>query len=64
MEVGKLVERWTPRRLEIERKYDYRCSVLPFVFATLVKQGRISEKDLHGFDRGKIELILGVASRL
>jgi hypothetical protein len=66
-EVSELwsLENWlTQRRVEIDRKYDYRYSVLPFVFAALVKQGRISENDLHGLDREKIELILGVASRL
>jgi hypothetical protein len=42
-ELWKLESWLTERRLEIGRKYDYRYSVLPFVFATLVKQGRISE---------------------
>jgi hypothetical protein len=38
------LERWlTQRRREIERKYDYRYSVLPVVFATLIRQGWISE---------------------
>jgi hypothetical protein len=50
--------------LEIERKYDYRYSVLPFVFATLLSEGRISENDLRGLDQGKIELIHGVSSSL
>ncbi len=63
-ELWKLESWLTERRLEIGRKYDYRYSVLPFVFATLVKQGRISENDLHGLELGKIELILGIASRL
>ena len=36
--------------------------VLPFVFATLLKQGLIIENDLHGLGPEKIELILGVAS--
>lgn len=58
------LESWlTHRRLEIERKYDYRYSVLLLVFATLLKQGLISENDLHGLGSEKIELILGVASR-
>ncbi len=58
-------ENWlTQRRLEIERKYDFRYSVLPLVFAALVNEGRISEKDLHGLELEKIELILGAASRL
>jgi Photoprotection regulator fluorescence recovery protein len=52
------LERWlTQRRLEIERKYDYRYSVLPFVFATLLKEGCITENDLHGLGQEKFELI-------
>ena len=46
-EVSELwrLESWlTQRRIETDRKYDYRYSVLPFAFATLLKQGRISEK--------------------
>jgi hypothetical protein len=62
-EVWRL-ERWlAERRIEIDRKYHYRYSVLPIVFAELVKQGRIAENDLHGLAPEKIELILG-ASRL
>jgi Photoprotection regulator fluorescence recovery protein len=66
-EVSQLwrLESWlTQRRLEIDRKYDYRYSVLPLVFAVLVKECRMSEKDLHGLDTEKIELIFGVASRV
>jgi hypothetical protein len=45
------LESWlTQRRLEIERKYDYRYSVLPLVFATLLSQGHISEDDLRGLE--------------
>jgi Photoprotection regulator fluorescence recovery protein len=59
------LESWlTQRRLEIDRKYDYRYSVLPFVFATLLQQGRITENDLQGLHTEKIELILGIALRL
>ncbi|MBV9181249.1 MAG: hypothetical protein JO356_08050 [Acidobacteria bacterium] len=59
------LESWlTQRRLEIERKYDYRYSALPLVFATLLNQRRIRESDLHGLGPEKIELILGVASQL
>jgi hypothetical protein len=57
------LERWlTKRRLEIERKYDYRHSVLPVVFATLLKEGRIREDDLRGLSLEKLELIRRVAS--
>jgi hypothetical protein len=59
------LESWlTQRRREIDRKYDYRYSVLPLVFAQLVKQGRVAENDLHGLDPEKIEAIVGMASRL
>jgi hypothetical protein len=59
------LERWlTERRREIERKYDFRYSVLPIVFATLVKQGLLSGNDLDGLDQEKIELILGAAAHL
>lgn len=34
------LERWlTQRRLAIDRKYDYRYSMLPIVFATLPQEG-------------------------
>lgn len=57
------LEHWlTQRRLDIERKYDYRYSVLPFVFATLLKQGHLSEQDLLGLGVEKLELIRGLAS--
>ncbi len=57
------LEHWlTQRRLDIERKYDYRYSVLPFVFATLLKQGHLSEQDLLGLGVEKVELIRGLAS--
>jgi Photoprotection regulator fluorescence recovery protein len=59
------LESWlTERRREMERQYDYRYSVLPFVFATLLKQGRLSESDLHGLAVEKVELIRSIASRL
>ncbi|MBV9265250.1 MAG: hypothetical protein JO061_03685 [Acidobacteriaceae bacterium] len=59
------LESWlAERRRELDRKYDYRYSVLPIVFATLVKQGRITEKDLHGLAPEKVGLILGLAHSL
>jgi len=43
------LERYLPqRREEIERKYDYRYSVLPLVFGNLVREGRLSEEELYG----------------
>jgi Photoprotection regulator fluorescence recovery protein len=59
------LESWlTQRRRELERQYDYRYSVLPFVFAQLLQQGRLREDDLHGLALEKIELIRSMASQL
>jgi len=58
------LESWlTQRLLEIDRKYDYRYSVLQFVFSTILQQGSINENDLQGLYTEKIELIRGIASR-
>ena len=38
----------------IEQKYDYRYSVLIFVFATLVKEGWLRETDLKGLSEDKL----------
>ena len=65
-EVSELwqLESWlTQRRREIERQYDYRYSVLPFVFTTLIQQGRLRESDLHGLALEKMELIRNMASQ-
>ena len=42
---------------EIERKYDYRYSVLIFVFATLLKEGWLQETDLKGLNVDKLQKI-------
>ncbi len=45
------------KQREIERKYDYRYSVLVGVFARLLAEGWITEKDLAGLGPEKLELI-------
>ena len=47
----------TKRRNEIDRKYDYRYSVLPEVFGELVREGRIYEKELHGLAEDKLAFV-------
>ncbi len=42
---------------EIARQYDFRYSVLPMVFADLIRSGRLSEESLRGLDEGKIRLV-------
>lgn len=38
----------TQRRQEIDRKYNYRYSVLPLVLANLLSGGRLNENELQG----------------
>jgi hypothetical protein len=47
----------TKRRLEIDRQYDYRYSVLPEVFGNLIRKGRVREEDLRGLSDDKLEYI-------
>jgi hypothetical protein len=61
--IGQPSELWelerclTERRQEIDRKYDFRYSVLPLVFARLIREGRLSEQELHGLAEDKLVLI-------
>jgi 2-phospho-L-lactate guanylyltransferase (CobY/MobA/RfbA family) len=57
------LERYLPqRREEIERKYDYRYSVLPLVFGNLVREGRLSEEELYGLAPDKLGYIRRLAT--
>jgi Photoprotection regulator fluorescence recovery protein len=57
------MERWlTQRRQEIDSKYDFRYSVLPLVFANLLRDGRISDHELRGLGQDKLELTRRAAS--
>ncbi len=52
------LESWlTERREDINRRYDYRYSVLPIVFAHLVRDGHLRIDVLHGLGSEKLELI-------
>jgi photoprotection regulator FRP-like protein len=56
------LERWlTQRRQQIDRTYDYRYSVLPLVFGTLIREGRLSEQELHGLAEDKLACIRQLA---
>lgn len=52
------------KREETDDKYDYRYSVLIFVFARLMKDGYISKTDLFGISESKIQAIEEKAKRL
>ena len=52
------MERWLAERREsIDRMFDFRYSVLPFVFAKLLRDRRLSENDLHGLAKQKLDAI-------
>jgi Photoprotection regulator fluorescence recovery protein len=52
------LENWlTERRRGINRRYDYRYSALPLVFAHLPRDGRLIENDLNGLEQEKLDLI-------
>ena len=52
------LEAWLgERRRRIDRDFDYRYSVLPLVFANLLREGRITEDDLHGLAPDKLDCI-------
>jgi hypothetical protein len=56
-DVWDLEHHLTQRRLEIDREYDYRYSVLPEVFGTLLRKGRVREEDLRGLRDDKVDYI-------
>jgi hypothetical protein len=59
------LEDWlAERRQDINRRYDYRYSVLPIIFAHLIRDGRLREEDLKGLRPEKLEQITRSASLL
>jgi Photoprotection regulator fluorescence recovery protein len=59
-ELWELERYLTQRRQEIDRRYNYRYSVLIFVFADLIRKGQLGEEELRGLGQDKIEYILGL----
>lgn len=51
----------TEKRNETDQKYDYRYSVLRFVFARLLHEGWIKQEDLAGISEDKLQEIFGIA---
>jgi hypothetical protein len=61
-DVWELERYLTERRKAIDRQYDYRYSVLLFVFADLIRKGRLREEDLCGLGEEKLEHIRQMAT--
>jgi hypothetical protein len=49
------------RRHDIDGKYEYRNSVLIFVFSRLVKEGWLNINELEGLDKDKLAKIAALA---
>ena len=63
-DLWKLEAYLTHSRKEIDRKYDYRYSVLPHVFGNLIWEGRLSEEELRGLRQDKLERVRSSAKVL
>ncbi len=50
------------RRRELDAKYDYRYSRLILVFGRLIREGRLTEAQLEGLSRDKLESIRRVST--
>ena len=61
-EVWELEKYLRERRREIDSKYDYRYSALPYVFGRLVREGWITMEDLEGLGDEKRERIKLIAT--
>jgi hypothetical protein len=64
-EVSELweLEAWlAKRRKQINHDYDYRYSVLPLVFAVLLRDGRLSDNELDGIGEDKLGRIRHMAA--
>ena len=58
-ELGKWI---AERRKEIADRYDYRYSMLPFVFTGLLRENLIDKDDLKGLAQEKMDMILGMGA--
>jgi hypothetical protein len=56
-DVWELERYLTDRRTEIDRKYEYKYSVLILVFGNLIQQGMLSEQELQGLNQDKLDAI-------
>jgi hypothetical protein len=60
--IWRLHDFLSEKREEIDAKYDYRYSVLIFVFARLMKEGWLEASDLGGLHEDKVARIITLAN--
>jgi hypothetical protein len=56
-DIWKIHDYLSAQRKQFDEKYDYRYSILPLVFARLIREGWLSEADLTGLGEDKIGAI-------
>jgi hypothetical protein len=56
-DAGELEPYLTERRIQIDRQYEYKYSVLILVFGNLICQGMLSEQELQGLNQDKLDSI-------
>jgi hypothetical protein len=61
-ELWELESYLTERRKEIDEEFDYRYSVLPLVFARLLREGLLREEELRGLNEDKLYRIRKIAN--
>ena len=61
-EIWRIHDYLSHRRKEVDKKYDYRYSVLIILFGRLYYEGYLKEKDLEGLSQEKIERIKSIAN--
>lgn len=62
-EMWPLEEYLRTRRRALDEKYQFRYSRLPWLFAQLVREGRVDPAELAGLSHEKLGEILRMASR-
>ena len=60
-ELWRLHDFLSVKRHQVEGKYDYEYSALPFVFAGLVKEGWLHLSELEGLSQDKLAKISSLA---
>ncbi|XHX80106.1 MAG: hypothetical protein RBJ76_09325 [Stenomitos frigidus ULC029] len=60
-ELWRLHDFLSAKRHQVEGKYDYEYSALPFVFAGLVKEGWLHVSELEGLSKDKLAKISSLA---
>lgn len=56
-DIWRIHDYLSKQRRETDQKYDYRYSVLPMVFARLIREGWMTENDLRGLGEEKLGVI-------